>query len=155
MESEVSFCGPQPNFKCAKVSTIVELCLSVIMNIGVLICFILFPFSPVVLFGCLNFILISTNTILVILELKSILGESIKKWNLVTRIILTVVAGLIVMLYLILMYYKYGDGREYQFSGALFGTGLAIVGPMFLYGIFKSFILYKMLKNQSIVTQQL
>ena len=150
----------------AKVSAIFELCLSVIMNI------VLIGLSLGSL-GIFNFILISTNTILVSLELNSFCGKSIKKWNLVMRIIWTVVVGLIFILYLIQLISCANTGRntcliwsdmpgwsdmgwyESEFSVVIFSICLLIVGPMFLYGIFKSFSLSKMLKSQSELPQQL
>ena len=118
-----------------------------------------------------NFILISTNTILVSLELYSFCGKSIKKWNLVMRIIWTVVVGLIFILYLIQLISCANTGRNTcliwsgisipsqgsteGFSVVIFPICLLIVGPMFLYGIFKSFLLSKMLKSQSELPQQL
>ena len=44
---------------------------------------------------------------------------------------------------------------ESEFSVVIFSICLLIVGPMFLYGIFKSFSLSKMLKSQSELPQQL
>ena len=120
-----------------------------------------------VIFGKLDFLiwslslLTTTNTILVIFELKSIRGKSYKKWNLVLRIIWTLVAGLMVILYLIqliscthhgrnaCLIWEIGHGDEYLsilFSELFFSICLLIVGPMFLYGIFKSFLLHKILK---------
>ena len=117
-----------------------------------------------------NLICISTNTILVILELKNICRKSIKKWNLVMRIIWTVAVGLIFILYLIQLISCANTGRntcliwsdmpgwsdmgwyESEFSVVIFSICLLIVGPMFLYGIFK---LKFMLKSQSELPQQL
>jgi hypothetical protein len=62
-------------FGYAKVSAIVELCLSVIVNIGLLVglIFAAHPNQSDAMGqpGIFNFILISTNTILVILELNT------------------------------------------------------------------------------------
>ena len=150
----------------AKVSAIVELCLSVIMNI------VLIGLSLGSL-GIFNFILISTNTILVSLELYSFCGKSIKKWNLVMRKIWTVVVGLIVTLYLIQLIScaingrktcliwsgmglpTQGSGSDAFVSVIIFSICLLIVGPMFFYGIFKSNLLSKILKSQSELPQQL
>ena len=158
-------------FGYAKVSTIVELCLSVIANIGLLVGFIfavfIYNFGSIGQLGIYNFICVSTNTILVILELKNICGKSIKKWNLVMRIIWTGVVGLIVILYLIQLISCTNHGRDAcliwdretfdhsDLSLAIFSICLLIVGPMFLYGIFKSFLLHKVLKSQSDLPQQL
>ena len=160
----------------AKVSAIVELCLSVIMNIVLLLLLLLQKddyTGQIGQIGSFNFILISTNTILVSLELYSFCGKSIKKWNLVMRIIWTVVVGLIFILYLIQLISCANTGRntcliwsdmpgwsdmgwyESEFSVVIFSICLLIVGPMFLYGIFKSFLLSKMLKSQSELPQQL
>ena len=158
----------------AKDSDFVELCSSVTMNI-VLLLGLYIDLGREVSFnqiGIFNFILISTNTILVSLELNSFCGKSIKKWNLVMRIIWTVVVGLIFILYLIQLISCANTGRntcliwsgmgwkdaglpESQFSVVIFSICLLIVGPMFLYGIFKSFLLSKMLKSQSELPQQL
>ena len=149
----------------AKVSAIVELCLSVIMNIVLLL-------GLIVQIGIFNFILISTNTILVSLELNNFCGNGVKKWNLVMRILWTVVVGLIVILYLIQLISCAIGGRntcliwsgtgfpgmglsESEFSVVIFSICLLIVGPMFLYGIIKSLLLSKMLKSQSELPQQL
>ena len=169
----MSCCGDI--FGYAKVSTVVELCLSVIVNIGLLLGFIfiaqdLFTTSNQVgdfwQIGLFNLVLITTNTILVIFELKSIRGKSYKKWNLVLRIIWTLVAGLMVILYLIqliscthhgrnaCLIWEIGHGDEYLsilFSELFFSICLLIVGPMFLYGIFKSFLLHKILKWQYVL----
>jgi hypothetical protein len=245
METKVSCCGNI--FGYAKVSTIVELSLSVIVNTGLLVGLIydvyIYNFGLIVQLGILNLICISTNTILNILELKNICRKSIKKWNLVMRIIWTVALGLIVILYLIQLisctnygrdYHNYHHSRDYasnyhhsrdyasnyhhnrdyasnyqqsrvygsnyhhsrdacliwdretfdqsdlifsndpraiwRFVGGpglpnsppggargslFFSICLLIVGPMFLYGIFKSFLLYKVLKSQSDLPQQL
>ena len=155
---------------------IVELCLSVIMNIVLLLLLLLQKddyTGQIGQIGSFNFILISTNTILVSLELNSFCGKSIKKWNLVMRIIWTVVVGLIFILYLIQLISCANTGRntcliwsdmpgwsdmgwyESEFSVVIFSICLLIVGPMFLYGIFKSFSLSKMLKSQSELPQQL
>ena len=156
----------------AKVSAIVELCLSVIMNIVLLLLLLIRNddhTGQIGQIGSFNFILISTNTILVILELISFCGKSIKKWNLVMRKIWTVVVGLIVTLYLIQLIscaktcliwsriglFTQGSGSDAIVSGIIFSICLLIVGPMFLYGIFKSFLLSKMLKSQSELPQQL
>ena len=160
METKVSCCGDI--FGYAKVSTIVELCLSVIVNIGLLLGFIFIAQAgDLWQIGLFNLVLITTNTILVIFELKSIRGKSYKKWNLVLRIIWTLVAGLMVILYLIqliscthhgrnaCLIWEIGHGDEYLsilFSELFFSICLLIVGPMFLYGIFKSFLLHKILK---------
>ena len=163
----MSCCGDI--FGYAKVSTIVELCLSVIANIGLLIGFIfavfIYNFGSIGQLGIYNFICISTNTILVILELKNICGKSIKKWNLVMRIIWTVVVGLIVILYLIQLISCANSGRNTcliwsdkgwsEYSSVIFLICLLIVGPMFLYGIFKSLLLSKLLKSKSQQPQQL
>ena len=156
----MSCCGDI--FGYAKVSTIVELCLSVIVNIGLLLGFIFIAqVGDLWQIGLFNLVLITTNTILVIFELKSIRGKSYKKWNLVLRIIWTLVAGLMVILYLIqliscthhgrnaCLIWEIGHGDEYLsilFSELFFSICLLIVGPMFLYGIFKSFLLHKILK---------
>ena len=108
----------------AQVSDFVELCSSVTMNIVLLLGLYIdlgrdTSFNQI---GIFNFILISTNTILVSLELNSFCGKSVKKWNLLMRIIWTVVVGLIM------------DSS---------------LTALFLYGIFKSFLLSKMLKSQS------
>ena len=163
METKVSCCGDI--FGCAKVSTVVELCLSVIVNIGLLLGFIFIAqVGDLWQIGLFNLVLITTNTILVIFELKSIRGKSIKKWNLVMRIIWTVVVGLIVILYLIQLISCHRDAcliwerqtfDRTDLSGFIFSICLLIVGPMFLYGIFKSFSLSKMLKSQSELPQQL
>ena len=151
-------------FGYAKVSAIVELCLSVIVNIGLLLGFIFTAQGgDLWQIGLFNLVLITTNTILVIFELKSIRGKSIKKWNLVMRIIWTLVVGLIVILYLIqliscthhgrnaCLIWEMGHGNDDNFavffSELFFSICLLIVGPMFLYGIFKSFLLHKVLKN--------
>ena len=153
----------------AQVSDFVELCFSVSMNI-VLLLGLYIDLGREVSFnqiGIFNFILISTNTILVSLELDSFCGKSIKKWNLVMRIIWTVVVGLIFILYLIQLISCANTGRNTcliwtdvgwfkpDFSVFIFSICLLIVGPMFLYGIFKSFSLSKMLKSQSELPQQL
>ena len=159
----------------AKDSDFVELCSSVTMNI-VLLLGLYIDLGREVSFnqiGIFNFILISTNTTLVSLELNSFCGKSIKKWNLVMRIIWTVVVGLIFILYLIQLISCANTGRntcliwsdmpgwsdmgwyESEFSVVIFSICLLIVGPMFLYGIFKSFLLSKMLKSQSELPQQL
>ena len=159
METKVSCCD------------IFGLCLSVVANIGLLLGFI---FVAQDLFrgergdlwqiGLFNLVLITTNTILLIFELKSIRGKSIKKWNLVMRIIWTVVVGLIVILYLIQLIsctnHSWGacliwDRVPYIPSVLIFSICLLIVGPMFLYGISKSFLLHKVLKAQSDLPQQL
>jgi hypothetical protein len=122
---ETKVCCGGDIFGYAKVSAIVELCLSVIMNIVLLLGLniaIKFADTGILLPGIFNFILISTNTILVSLELNSFCGKSVKKWNLLMRIIWTVVVGLIM------------DSS---------------LTALFLYGIFKSFLLSKMLKSQS------
>ena len=168
----MSCCGDI--FGYAKVSTVVELCLSVIVNIGLLLGFIFIAqVGDLWQIGLFNLVLITTNTILVIFELKSIRGKSIKKWNLVMRIIWTVAVGLIFILYLIQLISCANTGRntcliwsdmpgwsdmgmhESEFSVVIFSICLLIVGPMFLYGIFKSFSLSKMLKSQSELPQQL
>ena len=175
METKLSCCGDI--FGYAKVSTIVELSLSVIVNTGLLVGFIydvfICNFGLFAQLGIYNLICISTNTILIILELKNICRKSIKKWNLVMRIIWTVVVGLIFILYLIQLISCANTGRntcliwsdmpgwsdmgwyESEFSVVIFSICLLIVGPMFLYGIFKSFSLSKMLKSQSELPQQL
>jgi len=215
METKVSCCGDI--FGYAKVSTIVELSLSVIANTGLLVGFIynlfVYNFGLIVQLEIYNLISISTNTILVILELKNICRKSIKKWNLVMRIIWTVAVGLIVILYLIQLisctnhsrdyygnyhlsrdyygnyhhsrnyygnyhhsrdyYGNYHHSRDYYGNyhhscliwdretydrsdlSLIFSICLLIVGPMFLYGIFKSFQLHKVLKSQSYLPQQL
>ena len=91
------------------VSTIVELCLSVIANIGLLLGFIHVaqPFfesyeSDWWQIGLFSLVLITTNTILLIFELKGIRGKSIKKWNLVMRIFWTVVVVFTMVLFWIL-----------------------------------------------------
>merc|ERR1719189_2845778 len=94
METKVSCCD------------IFGLCLSVVANIGLLLGFIFVVLvqgqsGGLWQIGLFNLVLIPTNTILLIFELKSICGKSIKKWNLVMRIIWTVVVGLKVILYLI------------------------------------------------------
>ena len=224
---KVSCCGDI--FGYAKVSTIVELSLSVIVNIGLLIGFFydvyIYNFGLIVQLVIYNLICISTNTILVILELKNICRKSIKKWNLVMRIIWTVAVGLIVILYLIQLISCTNHGRDYggqyhyireyggnnfnnhhsreyggnfnyrhstghggnfnyhhsrEYGGNfnyhhsrdacliwdretfdhadlswIFSICLLIVGPMFLYGIFKSFLLHKVLKSQFYLPQQL
>ena len=163
----MSFCGDI--FGYAKVSTIVELCLSVVANIGLLLGFILviqcYQDGDLWQMGLFNLVLITTNTILVIFELKSIRGKSIKKWNLVMRIIWTVVVGLIVILYLIQLISCTNHGRDAcliwhretfyhdDLSVLIFSICLLIVGPMFLYGIFKSLLLRKVLKSQSELPQ--
>ena len=158
----MSCCGDI--FGYAKVSTVVELCLSVIVNIGLLLGFIFIAqVGDLWQIGLFNLVLITTNTILVIFELKSIRGKSIKKWNLVMRIIWTLVVGLIVILYLIQLIscthhgrnacliweIRHGDDDNFSvfYSELFFFICLLIVGPMFLYGIFKSFLLHKVLKN--------
>ena len=248
METKMSCCGDI--FGYAKVSTIVELSLSVIANTGLLVGFIydvfICNFGLFAQLGIYNLICISTNTILVILELKNICRKSIKKWNLVMRIIWTVAVGLIVILYLIQLisctnhsrdyfgnyhhrrdyygnyhqsrdyYGNYHQSRDYYGNyhrsrdyygnyhrsrdyygnyhhsrdyygnyhhsrdyygnyhhsrdacliwdretydhsdlSLIFSICLLIVGPMFLYGIFKSFLLFKLLKSQSDLPQQL
>ena len=183
MDTKVCCCDDI--FGYAKVSAIVELCLSVIMNIVLLLLLLSRKddyTGQIGQIGSFNFILISTNTILVSLELKSFCGKSIKKWNLVMRIIWTVVVGLIVFLYLIQLISCANSGRntcliwsgngwsdmgwsESEFSVVIFSICLnmgpnfrhclLIVGPMFLYGIFKSFLLSKMLKSQSELPLQL
>ena len=149
------------------------------MNIGLLLGFTLFTGKQgedLWQIGLFNLVLITTNTILVIFELKCIRGKSIKKWNLVMRIIWTVVVGLIVILYLIQRISCTNDGKDAcliwhreigfglgfdgppnnsNFSVLIFSICLIIVGPMFLYGIFKSFLLNKVLKSQSELPQQL
>ena len=71
----MSCCGDI--FEYAKVSTIVELCLSVIVNIGLLLGFIFIAqVGDLWQIGLFNLVLITTNTILVIFELKSIRGKS-------------------------------------------------------------------------------
>ena len=159
----------------AQVSDFVELCSSVTMNIVLLLGLYIdlgrdTSFNQI---GIFNFILISTNTILVSLELNSFCGKSIKKWNLVMRIIWTVVVGLIVTLYLIQLIScaisgrktcliwsgmglpTQGSGSDAFVSVIIFSICLLIVGPMFLYGIFKSNLLSKILKSQSELPQQL
>merc|ERR1719189_3231320 len=94
METKVSCCD------------IFGLCLSVVANIGLLLGFIFVVLvqgqsGGLWQIGLFNLVFITTNTILLIFELKSICGKSIKKWNLVMRIIWTVVVGLKVILYLI------------------------------------------------------
>ena len=115
METKVSCCGDI--FGYAKVSTIVELSLSVIVNTGLLIGFLydvyIYNFGLIVQLVIYNLICISTNTILVILELKNICRKSIKKWNLVMRIIWTVAVGLIAILYLIQLISCTNHGRDY------------------------------------------
>ena len=151
----------------AQVSDFVELCSSVTMNIVLLLGLYIevyiyreVSFNQI---GIFNFILISTNTILVSLELNSFCGKSIKKWNLVMRMIWTLVVGLIVILYLIQLIscthhgrnacliweIRHGDDDNFSvfYSELFFFICLLIVGPMFLYGIFKSFLLHKVLKN--------
>ena len=105
------FCCGLDIFAYAKCSTIVELCLSVIFNI------VLFGAAVVLLYekllsqhdevnlselvswgplqiSILNLTCITTNTILLILELQKVRsGFSIKNWNLVTRIIWTMGLG--------------------------------------------------------------
>ena len=145
-----------------------ELCMSVTMNIVLLLGLFIIVIDNnmgvvVDQIGIFNFILISTNTILVSLELNSFRGKSVKKWNLVMRIIWTLVVGLIVILYLIqliscthrgrnaCLIWEMGHGDEYLsvfFYELFFSICLLIVGPMFLYGIFKSFLLHKVLKSQ-------
>jgi len=149
----------------AKDSAIFELWLSVIMNMVLLFPGLFFGMSlSFGQIGIFEFILISTNTILVSLELKSFCGKSIKKWNLVMRIIWTVVAGLIVILYLIQLISCHRDAcliwerqnfDRTDLSGFIFSICLLIVGPMFFYGIFKSILLSKILKSQSELPQQL
>jgi hypothetical protein len=155
---------------------IVELCLSVIMNIVLLLLLLLRKddyTGQIGQIGSFNFILISTNTILVSLELYSFCGKSIKKWNLVMRKIWTVVVGLIVTLYLIQLIScaisgrktcliwsgiglpTQGSGSDAFVSVIIFSICLLIVGPMFFYGIFKSNLLSKILKSQSELPQQL
>ena len=163
--NRVSCCGDI--FGYAKVSTIVELCLSVIVNIGLLLGFLLVAYIwKILLMGIFILVLITTNTIIVIFELKSIHGNSIKKWNLVMRIIWTGVVGLVVILYLIQLISCTNQGRDacliwdtwspdFDLSVLTFSICLLIVGPMFLYGIFKSFLLHKVLKSQSYLPQQL
>ena len=116
METKVSCCGDI--FEYAKFSTIVELSLSVIANTGLLVGFIynlfVYNFGLIVQLEIYNLISISTNTILVILELKNIYRKSIKKWNLVMRIIWTVAVGLIVILYLIQLISCTNHGRDYH-----------------------------------------
>ena len=67
-------------FRYAKVSAIVELCLSGIMNIVLLLGLIIATNSGtgILQLGIFNFILISTNTILVSLELNSFCGKSME-----------------------------------------------------------------------------
>ena len=164
METKVSCCGDV--FGYAKVSAIVELSLSVIANTGLLVGFIydvfIYNFGLIVQLGIYKLFFISTNTILVIFELKNICRKSIKKWNLVMRIIWTLVVGLIVTLYLIQLITCTHHGRNacliwdrWGIYVGIFSICLLIVGPMFLYGIFKSFLLHKVLKAQSELTQQL
>ena len=163
-------------FGYAKVSAILELCLSVIVNIVLLLGLIyalIHDVGSTGQLGIFNFILISTNTLLVSLELYSFCGKSIKKWNLVMRKIWTVVVGLIVTLYLIQLIScaisgrktcliwsgmglpTQGSGSDAFVSVIIFSICLLIVGPMFFYGIFKSNLLSKILKSQSELPQQL
>ena len=99
METKIIFCCGRTIFGYAKASTIVELCLSVIFNIGILVVVVLLAglheklnWGPL-LITIIDLACITTNTILVILELQKVSGFSIENWNLVMRIIWTIGLG--------------------------------------------------------------
>ena len=99
METKKIFCCGRDIFAYAKASTIVELCLSVIFNIGILVVVVLLAglheklnWGPL-LITIIDLACITTNTILVILELQKVSGFSIENWNLVMRIIWTIGLG--------------------------------------------------------------